>query len=71
MTDVLDAVSTARLDVQPVFDRIVAHAQRLSEDTVAFISVRDETELSAPRSWLQPWRRRRPDRWRLRRPSPR
>ena len=45
MTDVLDAVSTARLDVQPVFDRIVAHAQRLSEDTVAFISVRDETEL--------------------------
>ena len=28
MTDVLDAVSTARLDLQPVFDRIVEHAQR-------------------------------------------
>ncbi len=45
MTDVLEAVGTARLDVQPVFDRIVDHAQRLSDDTVAFISVRDETEL--------------------------
>ncbi len=45
MTDVLEAVGTARLDVQPVFDRIVEHAQRLSDDTIAFISVRDETEL--------------------------
>ena len=45
MTDVLEAVGTARLDVQPVFDRIVDHAQRLSDDTVAFISVRDQTEL--------------------------
>ena len=45
MTDVLEAVGTARLDVQPVFDRIVDHAQRLSDDTFAFISVRDETDL--------------------------
>ena len=29
MTDVLDAVSTARFDLQPVFDRIVEHASHL------------------------------------------
>ena len=34
MTDVLEAVGTARIDVQPVFDRIVEHAQRLCDDTV-------------------------------------
>jgi len=45
MTDVLEAVGTARLDVQPVFDRIVHHAQRLCDDTYAFISVRDEVEV--------------------------
>ncbi len=33
MTDVLDAVSTARFDLQPVFDRIVEHASRLCHDS--------------------------------------
>ena len=41
MTDVLDAVSTARFDLQPVFDRIVEHAQRLCHDVLAYISLRD------------------------------
>ena len=41
MTDVLEAVGTARLDLQPVFDRIVEHAQRLCRDSVAYASVRD------------------------------
>ncbi len=45
MTDVLEAVGTARLDVQPVFDRIVEHAQRLSDNTYAFVSVRDEANV--------------------------
>jgi len=45
MSDVLEAVGTARLDAQPVFDRIVDHAQRLCDDTFAFISVRDEAEM--------------------------
>ena len=31
MTDVLDAVSTARLDLQPVFDTIAHHADRLAK----------------------------------------
>ncbi|HSM67370.1 MAG TPA: GAF domain-containing protein, partial [Ilumatobacteraceae bacterium] len=44
MTDVLEAVGTARLDIQPVFDRIVEHAQLLCDDTAAFISVRDDAE---------------------------
>ena len=35
MTDVLDAVSTARFDLQPVFDRVVEHAQRLCHDVFA------------------------------------
>ena len=29
MTDLLDAVSTARLDLQPVFDTLAGHANRL------------------------------------------
>ncbi len=45
MTDVLDAVSTARTDLQPVFDRIVEHAQRLCDDTAAFVSVRVEGDV--------------------------
>jgi GAF domain-containing protein/DNA-binding response OmpR family regulator len=44
MTDVLEAVGTARLDIQPVFDRIVEHAQLLCDDTAAFISIRDDAE---------------------------
>jgi two-component system, NtrC family, sensor kinase len=31
MTDVLDAVSTARLDLQPVFDTVARHARRLCD----------------------------------------
>ena len=40
MTDVLDVVSTARFDLQPVFDRVVHHAQRLCPDTSAFVTFR-------------------------------
>jgi GAF domain-containing protein/CheY-like chemotaxis protein len=42
MTDVLEAVSTARTDLQPVFDRIVEHAQLLCDDTFAAVSVLDD-----------------------------
>ena len=45
MADVLEAVGTARLDIQPVFDRIVQHAQRLCDDTYAFVSVRNDTDV--------------------------
>ena len=42
MTDVLDAVSTARFDLQPVFDRIVAHASRLcGSNTLSSVALRD------------------------------
>ncbi len=49
MTDVLDAVSTARFDLQPVFDRVVHHAQRLCEDTAVFVHMRtlDENQIVA------------------------
>jgi GAF domain-containing protein/CheY-like chemotaxis protein len=40
MTDVLEAVSTARFDLQPVFDRIVDHAQRLCHDVFAYVTLR-------------------------------
>jgi signal transduction histidine kinase/DNA-binding response OmpR family regulator/putative methionine-R-sulfoxide reductase with GAF domain len=40
MTDVLDAVSTARFDLQPVFDRVVTHAQRLCPDSAAFVNIK-------------------------------
>ena len=46
MADVLEAVGTARLDLQPVFDRIVEHAQRLCDDTYAAVSVRDDSGIS-------------------------
>jgi GAF domain-containing protein/DNA-binding response OmpR family regulator len=42
MTDVLDAVSTARVDLQPVFDRIVAHASQLcGSNTLSSVALRD------------------------------
>jgi signal transduction histidine kinase/CheY-like chemotaxis protein/putative methionine-R-sulfoxide reductase with GAF domain len=41
MTDVLEAVGTARLDIQPVLDRVVEHAQRLCDDMTAFVSLRE------------------------------
>ena len=41
MADVLDAVSTARVDLQPVFERIVAHAGRLCDSEGALIVVRE------------------------------
>jgi signal transduction histidine kinase/CheY-like chemotaxis protein/HPt (histidine-containing phosphotransfer) domain-containing protein/putative methionine-R-sulfoxide reductase with GAF domain len=47
MTDVLDAVSTARLDLQPVFDRIVEHAIHLCDNTSATVSVRVEDDVVA------------------------
>ena len=46
MTDVLEAVSTARFDIQPVFDRIVEHAAHLCDDTAALVKIRDRAELS-------------------------
>jgi GAF domain-containing protein/CheY-like chemotaxis protein len=46
MTDVLEAVGTARLDIQPVFDRIVDHARRLCDDTYAAVSVLDDSGIS-------------------------
>ncbi len=45
MTDVLDAVSTARLDLQPVYDVIAHHASRLCGGHGALIAVRDGDEL--------------------------
>ena len=44
MTDVLEAVSTARFDLQPVFDQIAVHAQRLCRDTAAFVTVRQRDQ---------------------------
>ncbi len=44
MTDVLDAVSTARLDLQPVFDVIANHADRLAEGSGAVVALRDGDE---------------------------
>ena len=41
MTDVLEAVGTARLDIQPVLDRVVDHAQRLCEDVTAAVTLRE------------------------------
>ncbi len=46
MSDVLEAVSTARFDIQPVFDRIADHAQRLCDDTMAIVTVRDRSEMT-------------------------
>ena len=36
----LDAVSTARTDLQPVFDRIVEHASRLCGSTGSLVALR-------------------------------
>ena len=36
----------ARLDIQPVLDRVVDHAQRLCEDTYAYVTVRHDTDMS-------------------------
>ncbi len=47
MTDVLDAVSTSRLDLTPVYDAVVRHADRLGGGTGALIVVRDGDELVA------------------------
>jgi GAF domain-containing protein/DNA-binding response OmpR family regulator len=47
MTEVLDAVSTSRLDLQPVYDAVVRHADRLGGGTGALIVVRDGDELVA------------------------
>ena len=67
MTDVLDAVSTARFDLQPVFDRVVHHAQRLCEDTSVIVHMRtlDQNEVVAiateletqtmPPGWRNSW----------------
>ncbi len=47
MTEVLDAVSTSRLDLTPVYDAVVRHADRLGGGTGALIVVRDGDELVA------------------------
>ena len=44
MTDVLDAVSTARYDPQRVFDRIAGHAAALTPNTMALLSLVDGDE---------------------------
>jgi signal transduction histidine kinase/CheY-like chemotaxis protein/putative methionine-R-sulfoxide reductase with GAF domain len=40
MTEVLDAVSTARFDLQPVFDRIAEHASRLCDSSASVVTLR-------------------------------
>ena len=45
MTEVLDAVSTARLDLQPVFDAVAHHANRLCSGSGAVISIREGDHL--------------------------
>ena len=45
MSEVLDAVSTSRLDLTPVYDAVVRHADRLGGGTGALIVVRDGDEL--------------------------
>ena len=45
MTEVLDAVSQARLDLQPVFDKVAEHADRLCNGTGALVLVREGDEL--------------------------
>ena len=41
MTELLDVVSTARFDLQPVFDTLAGHANRLCKGTGAAVFVRD------------------------------
>jgi signal transduction histidine kinase/DNA-binding response OmpR family regulator/putative methionine-R-sulfoxide reductase with GAF domain len=45
MTEVLDAVSTSRFDLQPVFDRIADHAHRLCKGASAVLFVREADRL--------------------------
>ncbi len=45
MTEVLDTVSTARLDLQPVFDMVAHHADRLCDGSGALVVVRDGDDL--------------------------
>ncbi len=45
MNDVLDAVSTARLDLEPVFATVARHANRLCGGTGAVVGVREGDEL--------------------------
>ena len=40
MTEILDAVSTARFDLQPVFDRIAEHASRLCDSSASVVALR-------------------------------
>ena len=49
MTDVLEAVSTSRSDLQPVFDRIVDHAQRLCKDVFAYVALPDAERVGGRR----------------------
>ena len=46
MTEVLDAVSQARLDLQPVFDKVAEHADRLCHGTGALVMVREGDRLT-------------------------
>ena len=56
--NVLDAVSTARFDPQPVFDRIVEHAMRLCDSSQSLVVLRQGGKLryaTAPLSSLPAW----------------
>ncbi len=46
LTDVLDVVSTARRDLQPVFDVVADHAQRLCNGTGAIVMIREDDHLA-------------------------
>ena len=52
MTEILDAVSTARFDLQPVFDRIAEHASRLCDSSAGVVSLRhgDEVQFASGKS---------------------
>ncbi len=45
MTEVLDVVSTSRLDLQPVYDVVARHAGRLCGGHEALVSIRDGDDL--------------------------
>jgi len=58
MTEILDAVSTARFDLQPVFDRIVEHAMRLCDSSTSVVVLRQGDKMqyaTAPLSSLPAW----------------
>ena len=62
MTEILDAVSTARFDLQPVFDRIAEHASRLCDSSAGVVALRhgDKVQFASGKSsgaWPYMWER--------------